>query len=293
MAIAFDAFSNGGSTTVSSTLSWSHTCSGTDRGLVVISNYGAGTLPSSVTYNGVAMTQINTNTSRTAFYFLANPASGSNTVAINYFSSGVAIQGIAASYTGVSQTGNPEANALATNGGGSLASSVTTLKNNSWVIGVALSEDSGVSAGSGTTLRGTGTTAGGKTLYAFDSGSAVTPAGSKTLNMTTTGGGFQNVFFVGSFKLPATDYPLTIASGSFSFTGNVIGLFKTVVYTLFLSQASFSYTGHALSFILRQYTRVTNLAKHTSTVTNRTKNTVASVTNRIKHISNVTNRPKS
>jgi hypothetical protein len=87
--VVFDAASSeiaGGATNI---LSWTHTPVGTPSGVVVgICTYqGALTDPTSVTYGGDAMTleeSIDTGTTRTLLYSRANPASGAQTVTINY-----------------------------------------------------------------------------------------------------------------------------------------------------------------------------------------------------------------
>jgi len=217
-AIAFDTFTNGGHTTATNELSWTHTVTGSNAILVVCEFMNSADAPVSATYNGVAMTLVNSSDGRIGFYMLKNPATGANTVTVTHTGSGADIAGISMSYTGVDQTTNPEANALASNGGGSLASAVTTLTDNAWVTGCARSEDSSVSAGANTILRGTGVSGVSYKLYGFDSNGAVTPAGSRTLNMTTTGGGFNNDFFVGALK------PYTASAASTK--GRFMGFFK-------------------------------------------------------------------
>lgn len=112
MAIAFDASSSvqsGGN----SDITLSHTCTGSDRLLMVgISTEYGGVTPSGVTYNGVAMTQvgsavINTDSFANAqlhVYRLIAPASGANNIVAS-FSGPPGDRGVVGvSFTGVDQT---------------------------------------------------------------------------------------------------------------------------------------------------------------------------------------------
>src|SRR5882724_8240704 len=106
MAISFDVAVNG--SFASTTLTWSHTCSGTNRYLVVLIRAGSADTLTGVTYNGVAMTplkKILVNTSGSVqdnfyVYGLANPASGANNIVASA-STAVTILGLSASYKGV------------------------------------------------------------------------------------------------------------------------------------------------------------------------------------------------
>lgn len=183
MAIALDAVVNasfGGSATLTKT--WSHTCSGTDRILFVNVLVGGITdIVTGVTYNGVSMTRVNGQAADfyMSTYALMNPASGTNDVVVTC-SSSTNIIPHSISYTGVSQTGQPEVNGLNSAGAGSsITSSLTTISDNSWVM-MFMRKNSGGSAtaGASTTSRVDDSTYG---LHCFDSNAAVTPAGSRSL----------------------------------------------------------------------------------------------------------------
>lgn len=115
MAIAFDNATNGG-TDSGTSITFSHTCNGSDRFLVVacIGQVGAGADDvTGATYGGVAMTLIkkfvDASITRFGYFFaLTNPASGANNVIVSCSNPHFLAAG-AASYTGVSQTGQPEA----------------------------------------------------------------------------------------------------------------------------------------------------------------------------------------
>ena len=137
-----------------------------------------------VTYNGVAMTRVDdVGTANRWFnlWYLTAPATGAHDIVVSLSASsfcGLA----AASYTGVSQTGQPEVE-LETAGASPLSLGLTTLTDNSWIIAGAKAETGNTAAGTGATLRGAdnlGITA------ILDSGGAITPAGAATLEVTGT-----------------------------------------------------------------------------------------------------------
>lgn len=147
MPIAFDAVSDGGLANGTSQ-NWSHTCTGSDLFLVVgIKLYGTLDI-TSVTYNGVAMTEIgniaNPNEATYAvLYGLIGPGTGSNTVAIARTSSNFIASG-AASYTGVSQSGQPEANGTDSDGLSSTCDpTATVVSSNAWLAGVGTAKFTG------------------------------------------------------------------------------------------------------------------------------------------------------
>lgn len=188
-AIARDVAVSGGSVTATS-LTYSHTTSGSDRLLVV--TYQSGTSAdriTGITYGGVAMTKLGSslqNTRFTGYYYLLNPSLGANNVVLTGSTSDV-IEAYSASYTGVNQTGNPEASTSNNNGlvnvagGASLTSSVTTLSDNAWLIMSAWSFQDGISAGANTTSFN-GTNSG-----FYDSNGAKSPPGSFSLAVTAAG----------------------------------------------------------------------------------------------------------
>lgn len=129
-----------GGTNLTSPLTWSHTCAGSNRVLIVGINWGPGSLNdstfaiTSVTYNGVAMTLVPSSLTHTnninhgfcVMYYLVAPATGANNVVVTWTNSGPnAGDGIGAGslgFTGVNQT-TPFSN-LATAFGNSTATSV-------------------------------------------------------------------------------------------------------------------------------------------------------------------------
>ncbi len=186
MAIAIDTTVdggyNGGST---SSLSYSHTCTGANLALFVsvVTNNAINTI-SSVTYNSIGLTLLDSKLNVTAIvstflYGMIGPANGSNTVAIT-LSGNAAIQGCSASYTGVSQSGFPDNH---TNNTASASTSVTTSLTvntaNSWLImSCSNTVNNTASAGTGTFLRQNEAVGGGNSI--FDSNGPVA-SGSQSL----------------------------------------------------------------------------------------------------------------
>lgn len=184
--IAYDSSSSGSTVNPGTSLSWLHTCSGTQRLLLVALRGGnsEGDKVTGVTYNGVAMTKITSVTSPStgnitiSLWYLLNPSSGSNTVTAS-LSSGF-LGGGSISYTGVRQVGFPDNST--TNTGhtvSSLNTSLTTVRNNCWTLLYGMADS--ISASTGSTLR---TTVSRGAL--FDSNGVVTPAGAKSMAFTNS-----------------------------------------------------------------------------------------------------------
>src|SRR5450756_66398 len=123
MAIAFDAQATGGAVSASPK-TWSHTCASGAFLIVFVYANDLSDLISAVTYNGAAMTKLQTNLAVYAMtaWYLANPASGANTVSIT--SSGGTLSGRSLSYTGVLGGIDNSANGSSTS---PVADTVTTI----------------------------------------------------------------------------------------------------------------------------------------------------------------------
>lgn len=296
MAIAFDTKTSFTFNASASNITYSHTCSGSDRILFVGVSVRSTRTVTSVTYNGVAMSQSGSTSGTTGIlnylFYLVNPTTGTNTVSITQ-SAADTITSSSISYTGARQILQPDATSV----GGpttttSYSQSVTTIKDNCWAVlyGDA-SSGAAITAGSNTIVRNqpeiafTG-------AFLIDTNSAKTPNGVDTLNVTSSSQSFSGC--MASFSTTAAvDATLTVTFASFILDGFNAILNTGLTYILSISKVDFLLTSIPMSLILRAYTRVTNLAKHATTVTNMVKNTSASVTNRIKHSLSVTNRPKS
>ena len=136
MAIAIDNEAQGNQVDSVTTQTTSFTCTGDNRYLVV--GFQSGSAASGVTYDGVAMTQLSTETSPGGTniyqYGLAAPSTGANDIVITIGSTGSIGSGFV-SFTGAAQTGQPDAEFTETNAGSNTVStSVTTTVDNCWTV---------------------------------------------------------------------------------------------------------------------------------------------------------------
>lgn len=186
MSIAFDATATGAQTTNAS-ITWSHTCTGSNRILVVLYSYATGSTTTTATYGGVAMTELLRMRSDSIHVFLLmNPASGTNTVSVNESGSGVAKKGISSSYTGTKQTSQPDSQGTlaSANPTTSLSATTTTVDDNDLVLGFGWA-GSTITAGASTTLRVKDTIPNRSDEYGILELTALkTPAGVATITVT-------------------------------------------------------------------------------------------------------------
>lgn len=186
MALAFDV-NSGSSTGAGTSLTWSHTTTGSNLVLVVgiLTADNNTDFITGVTYNSVALTRINTaitnNNRRNYLYILGNASSGANNIVISA-SGSTSIYASACSYTGGASS-PLDANNTGTTSGTSLTTSLTTVADNCWLVGFVYAELT-VSAGANTTMRGGPF----NNTQMFDSNGAKTPPGSYSLitNQTTS-----------------------------------------------------------------------------------------------------------
>lgn len=183
--IAYDAVGHSSAPT-SNSLTFSHTCTGSNRALFVAvwTNVNNTDKITGVTYNGVAMTRVSTatvSTTRAYLYALANPASGAHNIVISASDSLSDIYASSASYTGVNQTTPYNADATNTTAGAtSLGVAVTTTIDQSWVLIMGGGAMTATSITNGTIRYANSPPIG-------DTNGAVTPAGAKTLTLNWTG----------------------------------------------------------------------------------------------------------
>lgn len=184
--IAFDVAVDGGNNTLNS-LTYSHTCTGANRYLLVgVVGAGADQV-TGVTYAAVSMTLLGKvpggsgGSTRDVYLFgLANPASGANNVVISA-SGGNFLGAVSASYTGVNQgtVTDTVATAVAASAG-QLAQTITPDANGCWLVQFTRNDAGVPSAGAGTTMRATDATA----IGIADGNGAVIPASATTLTQT-------------------------------------------------------------------------------------------------------------
>lgn len=200
MAIAFDAAVDGGLVTATS-LTWSHTCTGSNLALVV-GTLGDLTsdLITGVTYNAVAMTKLGVIKIPAdrfmTLWGLINPSTGAHNIVATASSSSV-IGGVSASYTGVTSFETPATTNTAASPATTVTGTFTTTNANDWTFCVG-GDDNGITpaAGTGTTSRVSSATS---DIGLFDSNAALA-AGSHTL---ITNGGAANWGIVMAAMVPS------------------------------------------------------------------------------------------
>lgn len=185
MAIAYDNAKYQQNTSTSSQ-SYSFTVGTGDNRILLVgvetggATFGSNDVITSVTYNGVSLTRINTvaNSNRMYLYYLIAPATGANTLVVTASSSGGLMRSSPVSYSGVDQTSPIDANGTGTGSTTTMDISLTSTTDNCWMVAVNENSSGEPTASTGTVKR-TSSSGGG---YGFlDSNSAVTPAGSYTL----------------------------------------------------------------------------------------------------------------
>jgi len=195
MAIAFDsATPHTADLSFTGSYTFSHTCTGSDRYLIVEATtiLTTGGSVTGITYNGVSMSlleggSVNSGDYYTHVYGLANPASGSNNVVITYSSSD-AVLATAISYTGVNQASPIDATALVTDLSASSPASfsITTTASNCWLVGFSHSIGGYPTASTGTTFRtNSSATDASASDNIYDSNAPLSP-GSNSLTVTNT-----------------------------------------------------------------------------------------------------------
>lgn len=187
MAIAFDAVTDLTQTTATS-LTYSHTTTGSDR-ILFVGVRSTGTV-TGVTYAGTAMVQqaFSDGTGGSGInnyiFSLFAPASGANNVVIS-MSSSIDIASGAMSYTGANQSNTLDATGTAVASATSITFTLTTVLDNCWLVMTGDNAGGGYTEGANTTRRYP--VAGGNSKFGFDTNSAQTPAGSKSMSLSSAG----------------------------------------------------------------------------------------------------------
>lgn len=198
MSIVFDAGANGFQPTGGATLNYIHVVSGSNCILLVgyTLDISGTTSISAITYNSVSMTKLNevswnSGTSLLGLYYLINPPTGSHNITITR-TGGATLEGFSVSYTGVKQSGFPDATttASATN-----STSLTTIANNAWIVAMVAGTGT-LSGGTNLTLRETGPD---NNRGVLDTNGAITPAGSTSLSWANAGGNAATGAIIASF----------------------------------------------------------------------------------------------
>lgn len=192
-----------GSTT---TLSVAFSTSGSDRLLTVgtraYRNPNNTGLVDSVTYNSVAATAVdsggqtcNQNNGRVYMHYLIAPATGSNTLQVNFNQSGTNGALLGTQYSGAKQTSQPDSSNQNQGIGTSLTASTTVVASDCWLVGVMVSMagPTSIVAGTGTTERGS---SGSPDFFMGDSNGTV---GTGSQSMGFTMGNDNYGYIVASF----------------------------------------------------------------------------------------------
>ncbi len=137
MAIAFDNVTKSVFTTT-----FNHTVTGSDTillvGISISDSNPARRFVGGVTYNGVAMTEINHADSGGSIYaglwILVNPATGSNSVAVSATCDYISIGAI--SLTGARQSTQPDNSGIATANSSGPSKAITPVASNTWIVSV-------------------------------------------------------------------------------------------------------------------------------------------------------------
>lgn len=192
MAIAFDATAGSGGDNLAS-VSFSHTCTGSDRLLLIAIHclQLTGQVGSSVTYNGVAATFVKQTVNQGNRYMelwrLIAPATGANTLAVTFSASMNNVNVQAISFTGVDQT-TPLGTSVAGAGNSTTPSVSVSAATNDLVFDAVTIEHAGTfTVGTGQTSRYNGIVAGGGFNKA--AGSTEPGAASVTMDWSDTIGG--------------------------------------------------------------------------------------------------------
>ncbi len=188
MALAIDAVSTG-TGGGAGPFTWSHTCSGSDRVLIVgVSHNDSGDTVTGMTYNGVSMTPVPSGATSNGQYFVTQysliaPATGTNTVSVsmsgNVFDFGAA----AISLTGADQTAPLGTAATATGSSTTPSVNVSSAGAEIVVDTLAIVHSGTLSVGAGQTQRWNTTTSNAFIKYA---GSTESGSGTTTMSWTNS-----------------------------------------------------------------------------------------------------------
>ncbi len=201
--IAFDTAVDGGLVNTGTSLTWSHTVTGSNP-ILFVGAFGntVGADPTcagitGATYNSVSMTQVtgspfNGGADRCMYlFYLAGPATGTHSVVISA-SSSIVIDGQSASYTGARQTGIPDAHNTNAVGGTPISQSVNTVASSCWIFAMVRSDTGTPAAGAFTTLRVTSANG----IGLIDSNLTTPSAGTWPLIASSSGATFMGMIIV-------------------------------------------------------------------------------------------------
>lgn len=171
-------------------------------------------------YNSVSMTEVGTGVNVTAaeylhVFYLLNPTTGSALSPSCTYSSITASVNIQSfSYTGVSQSGFPDASITHTGGSAtSFTSAITTVADNSWIFIWARNQSNSFVDGTNATTRNQ---LAGQGVAGADTNAAITPAGSTNQTLTWTGASVW-----GNIQVSFAPAVAAVSNAPFNFFGNI------------------------------------------------------------------------
>jgi hypothetical protein len=239
--IAYDNSGIGGNGTPASSLTFSYTTNSNTNGLIIVSVDEATTSPSctsdkvtGVTNNGSSLTDLgyyakDSNGLAVKTYYGFAPATSTHNIVVSASASCIRYAA-AATYTGVKQSGMPDAsgsgNPLSSSGSVSLFQATTTAGYNAWAILVGVPSTAGTAtAGPGTTIRQQQS---GEIYYADSGGPVFGPTG-LSWSKGATADWAANYFSIA----PLTSNPGTTATTTYTYdnNGNVTAVGTTTFYT--------------------------------------------------------------
>lgn len=287
MSIALDSYTNGTIAT-SSGESWSHTCSGSNRILWVLTydGGGAGTV-TGVTYNGVSMTLLDSVDDGgiiNSLWYLLAPATGEHTVQVVTTGGSCANGGCSSSYTGALQsaptnhTNNYHANPT------SGLTTTLSVSLNSWTILGGIVNNPPIVAGTGSTKRSRDSTS--NSIALFDS-NGMLPAGNYGMTIDDTGTSWIETTMA-EFAPYLNQFTMPIETGSYSLDYPVSNL---ICFNRIMAMTTGAYNLAFQTFLTVRNLWL-NMTKNSSTFSNQSKNS-ASWTNESKNTSTFTNQDKT
>jgi len=205
MAIVFDASSSGQA--VATSLTFAHTNTGSNLILFVGTWQNSATDNiTGITYNNVAMTKIDgllnsDSNNYLQLWYLVGPAAGANNVVVSA-SSSTNMHALSLSYTGASQTGQPDAHNTQTSSvisGGTQTVSVTTIADNCGMVCLAGGAGDLPTASTNFTNR----VSANNERFGDHTSQPLTPAGSKSMSVTNSGAGSESVTLLAASFSPA------------------------------------------------------------------------------------------
>lgn len=211
-AIAFDSASSGSG---AATGSFTHTVTGSNVTLVVdVIQITASGKVTSVDFNGTALTQVGAELTFGSGarwmtkWILVAPASGAHSITVTG-AGAFDWAAVASSYTGTSAT-QPDAfsSSQSSSAGTTWTNTFTSTADNSWHVSGFTGNT--ISAGASTVERIEQALFGGIFVGMYDGNTAITPAGSDTLNFITTNSGGRAAF--GVTLAPSTESGLVVVT---------------------------------------------------------------------------------